>query len=217
MPMAVGTSLSTIVFTSLVAARNHHAKGGVDAELVKAWMLPVLVGVLIGSMAPSVIDGTRVKALFGIMLLLVSLHMLASSRRSLAPFSRLPRRSVQFFLAVLVGGLSALFGIGGGTFMVPLLTLFSFPIHRAVSTASVFGLIVSVPATLVYIANGWRVSDLPPLSTGYVNWVAFAVLVPMTMWMAPLGVRLTYALNISQLKRVFAVFLCLVGLKMAWG
>jgi uncharacterized membrane protein YfcA len=96
MPLAVGTSLSTIVLTSLVSARNHHAKGGVDADLVKAWMLPVL-------------------------------------------------------------------------------------------------------------------------STGYVNWVAFAVLVPMTMWMAPLGVRLAYALNVSQLKRVFAVFLCLVGLKMAWG
>lgn len=215
MPMAVGTSLSTIVLTSLVSARSHYAKGGVDLALVKAWMIPVLLGVLVGSMAPALIDGAGVKAIFGVMLVLVSMHMLASSRWDLAFFQRLPSRPRQFLLAVIVGALSGLLGIGGGTFMVPLLTLFSFPIHRAVSTASVFGLIISVPATLVYIANGWRVPDLPPLATGYVNWVVFAVLVPMTMLLAPVGVRLAYKLNVSQLKRAFAVFLCLVGLKMA--
>ena len=99
--------------------------------------------------------------------------------------------------------------------MVPLLTLFSVPIHRAVSTASVFGLIISVPATLVYIAIGLSVSGLPPMTTGYVNWAVFLVLVPMTMLLAPVGVRLAYRLNVVQLKRAFAVFLCLVGLKMA--
>lgn len=215
MPMAVGTSLSTIVLTSLVSARHHHAKGGVDTALVKAWMLPLLVGVLIGSMAPSLIDGAGVKTLFGIMLVLVSFHMLASSRWDLTLFERLPSRPLQFLLAGIVGGLSGMLGIGGGTFMVPLLTLFSVPIHRAVSTASVFGLIISIPATLVYIANGWHVSDLPPLTTGYVNWAAFSVLVPMTMLLAPVGVRLAYKLNVVQLKRAFAVFLCLVGLRMA--
>lgn len=71
--------------------------------------------------------------------------------------------------------------------MVPLLTLFSFPIHRAVSTASLFGLIISVPATIGYIIVGWNVENLPFASTGYVNWLAFAVLVPMTMFFAPYG------------------------------
>ena len=148
------------------------------------------------------------------MLVIVSLHMLASSRWKLELFKVLPSRPMQSLLAVIVGGLSALLGIGGGTLMVPLLTIFAFPIHRAVSTASVFGLIISVPATFVYIYTGWHIDDLPPLSTGYVNWVAFAILVPMTMWFAPLGVKLAYKLNVPQLKRAFAVFLCLVGLKM---
>jgi len=215
MPLAVGTSLSTIVFTSLVSARNHYAKGGVDMALVRAWVLPVLIGVVIGSLAPSVIDGAKVKTVFGIMLVLVSLHMLASSQWKLELLSRLPPRPVQFLLAVGVGGLSALLGIGGGTLVVPLLTLCAFPIHRAVSTASVFGFVISVPATLVYIGNGWQVADLPALSTGYVNWAAFSILVPMTMWLAPVGVRLAYRLNVPQLKRVFAVFLCIIGLKMA--
>lgn len=215
MPLAVGTSLSTIVLTSIVSARNHHKKGGVDMALVKAWGLPVLVGVIIGSFAPALINGSQVKTVFGIMLVIVSLHMLASSYWKVELFHQLPARPLQLVLAVILGGLSALLGIGGGTLMVPLLTLFAFPIHRAVSTASVFGLIISIPATLIYIANGWAISPLPPLTTGYVNWAAFLVLVPMTMWFAPLGVKLAYRLNVPQLKRAFALFLCLVGLKMA--
>jgi uncharacterized membrane protein YfcA len=214
MPLAVGTSLSTIVFTSIASARKHYAKGGVDMALVRAWILPVLIGVLIGSLAPSVIDGSMVKTVFGVMLVSVSVHMLASSRWKLELFDHLPLSSVQFLLAVLVGALSALLGIGGGTLMVPLLTLFAFPIHRAVSTASVFGLIISVPATAVYVASGWGLAELPPMTTGYVNWAVFAILVPMTMWFAPLGVKLAYRLNVPQLKQAFAIFLCLVGLKM---
>jgi len=214
MPLAVGTSLATIVLTSIVSARNHYAKGGVDMTLVKTWLLPVLIGVVIGAFAPAVIDGARMKTAFGIMLVVVSFHMLASSRWKLELFHTLPPRPIQVLLAIIVGGLSALLGIGGGTLMVPLLTVFAFPIHRAVSTASVFGLIISVPATCVYIYTGWNVTDLPPLSTGYVNWVAFAILVPMTMWFAPLGVKLAYKLNVPQLKRAFAIFLCLVGIKM---
>ena len=216
MPLAVGTSLSTIVLTSIVSARKHYAKGGVDLDLVKAWIFPVLIGVVVGSLIPSVIDGAKIKIVFGIMLIVVSLHMFASSLWKLELLDKLPARPMQFPLALIVGGLSALLGIGGGTLMVPLLTLCAFPIHRAVSTAAAFGIIISIPATLVYIANGWRLSGLPPLSTGYVNWAAFAILVPMTMWFAPVGVKLAYKLNVPQLKRAFAVFLCLVGLKMAF-
>lgn len=214
MPLAVGTSLSTIVLTSIVSARKHYAKGGVDVALVKDWIVPVLLGVLLGALAPAIIDGAKVKTVFGIMLVLVSLHMLASSHWKLELFSQLPNKLMQQLLAVLVGGFSAMLGIGGGTLMVPLLTLFAFPIHRAVSTASVYGLIISVPATLVYVLNGWEVEGLPQFSTGYVNWAAFIILVPMTMWFAPLGVKLAYRLNVPQLKRAFAIFLCLIGIKM---
>ncbi len=214
MPLAVGTSLSTIMLTSIVSARNHYARGGVDTALVKTWILPVLIGVVLGALLPTFIDGAKVKTVFGFMLITVSLHMLASSRWKLELFSHLPAKSLQYVLGVMVGCLSALLGIGGGTLMVPLLTLCAFPIHRAVSTGSVFGLIISVPATVIYVANGWGLANLPPLTTGYVNWAVFAILVPMTMWFAPMGVKLAYRLNVPQLKRAFAVFLCLVGFKM---
>ena len=99
--------------------------------------------------------------------------------------------------------------------MVPLLSLFSYPIHRAVATSSVFGFIIAVPATIGYVISGWQVADLPLASTGYVNWLAFAALVPATMLFAPVGARLAYRLNVNQLKRAFGVFLFVVGLKMA--
>ncbi len=214
MPLAVGTSLSTIVLTAMMSARSHYKRGNVDTDLVRQWILPVLAGVAIGALAPRVIDGAQVKTVFGGMLIAVSAHMLASNRWRLQLFDRLPALPAQVPMAVLVGGFSALLGIGGGTLMVPLLTLFGFAIHRAVSTASVFGLVISVPATLLYVANGWGQPDLPPLSTGYVNWAAFAALVPMTMAFAPLGVKLAYRLNVPQLKRAFALFLFIVGIKM---
>jgi uncharacterized membrane protein YfcA len=98
--------------------------------------------------------------------------------------------------------------------MVPTLTLFSYPIHKAVSTASIFGLIISIPATIGYIIIGWNVPNLPIGSTGYVNWLGFIALVPMTMLFVPVGVKLAYRLNVKQLKVAFALFLACVGLKM---
>lgn len=216
MPLSVGTSLSTIVLTAWVSARNHHRRGGVDESLVRHWFVPVLIGVAAGTLLAHFIPGKSMKMLFGGLLILVSVHMLASVRHTLSLFPGLPARGIQRMLGVIVGAFSAMLGIGGGTMMVPILTLFSFPIHRAVSTASVFGLIISIPATLGYLYSGWGLKGLPIGSTGFVNWLAFAALVPATMLCAPLGVKLAYRLNVAQLKRVFAVFLLIVGIKMIW-
>ncbi len=214
MPLAIGTSLSTIVVTSIISARSHHKKGGIDWELSKRWIPFVILGVLIGAFSSKFIDGANLKFMFGILLLVVSLHMIVSSFKSLVIASSLPGKFGQSIFAVLLGGFASLLGIGGGTLMVPLLSLFSFPIHRAVSTASLFGLIISIPATISYIIVGWNIENLPLASTGYVNWLAFAVLVPMTMFFAPYGVRLAYKLNVKQLKLAFSIFLLCVGLKM---
>lgn len=215
MPLAVGTSLSTIVFTSLVSARKHYAKGGVDMQLVRSWWPALLLGVVLGSLLPNVLDGVLVKQVFGVMLILVAVHMLLGSFYSLQLTEQLPGRFLSQVLAMLIGGFSALLGIGGGTLVVPTLSSFGVVIHRAVSTAALFGVLISIPATLVYIVNGWNVPGLPDFSSGYVNWLAFVILVPMTMAFAPLGVKLAYRLNVAQLKRAFAVFLCVVGIKMA--
>jgi uncharacterized membrane protein YfcA len=216
MHLSVGTSLSTIVLTSWVSARNHHRCGSVDWSLVRGWVPTVLIGVVAGIALAHSFSGLVVKSLFGALLMAVSVHMLISARQALSVFDRLPDRPAQTALGVLVGGASSLLGIGGGTLMVPLLSLYSYPIHRAVATSSVFGFVISVPATLGYVINGWHVPGIPNGSSGYVNWSAFAALVPATMLCAPLGVKLAYRLNVSQLKRAFAFFLFAVGLKMAF-
>lgn len=215
MPLSVGTSLSTIVFTAWMSARTHHRRGSVDWAFVRRWTAPVLLGVIAGSFLAHDVSGTSVKAMFGVLLMLVSTHMLYTARHSLSLFERLPGRTLQAGFGTVVGALSSMLGIGGGTLMVPLLSLFSYPIHRAVATSSVFGFIIAVPATIGYVISGWQVADLPLASTGYVNWLAFAALVPATMLFAPVGARLAYRLNVNQLKRAFGVFLFVVGLKMA--
>ncbi|QDF27559.1 sulfite exporter TauE/SafE family protein [Halarcobacter anaerophilus] len=214
MPLAIGTSLSTIVVTSIISARSHHKKGGIDWDLSKRWIPFVILGVFIGAFSSKFIDGNSLKFMFGILLLVVSLNMIISSFKSLVIAKSLPGKVGQSIFATLLGWFSSLLGIGGGTLMVPLLSLFSFPIHKAVSTASLFGLIISIPATAGYIIVGWNVENLPFASTGYINWIAFIILVPMTMFFAPYGVKLAYKLNVKQLKLAFAIFLACVGLKM---
>ena len=214
MPLSIGTSLSTIVVTSIISARAHHKKGGIDWALVKLWVPFVIVGVCIGTFSSKYIDGTTLKFMFGILLLVVSLHMIINSIKSLILAKGLPGSFGQSTFALLLGTFASLLGIGGGTLMVPLLTIFSFPMHKAVSTASIFGLVISIPATIGYIIIGWDIPNLPIASTGYVNWLGFIALVPMTMLFAPLGVKLAYRLNVKQLKMSFSIFLALVGVKM---
>lgn len=213
-PLSIGTSLSTIVVTSIMSARSHHKKGGIDWDLTKRWVPLVIIGVLIGSFSSKYIDASTLKFMFGILLLVVSIHMIISSFKSIIIAKQLPGNFGQSTFGLLLGGFASLLGIGGGTLMVPLLTLFSYPIHKAVSTASIFGLVISIPATIGYIIVGWGASNLPVGSTGYVNWIGFIALVPMTMLFAPLGVKLAYRLNVKQLKVAFAVFLACVGVKM---
>jgi len=214
MPLSVGTSLSTIVFTSMMSARSHHRRGNIDWVLVRRWAPWVLVGVVIGTSLGSVVPGDALKMAFGGLLSLVAVQMFLTVRRKPRLADQLPSTPAQSSIATGVGSIAAMLGIGGGTLIVPVLNLFSYPIHRAVGTASVFGFLISVPATLGYIFSGWHVADLPTGSTGYVNWLAFAIIVPATMTFAPLGAKLCHKLDVTRLKQVFAVFLLLVGLKM---
>jgi uncharacterized membrane protein YfcA len=176
----------------------------------------MLIGVVLGTALGGWVDGLVLKRAFGALLIVVALQMLITSVRRPSLADHLPGDTAQGVLAAGVGGFSAMLGIGGGTLTVPILNLFSYPMHRAVGTASVFGFVISLPATIGYIASGWQSPGLPSVSTGYVNWLAFALLVPATMLFAPLGVRLCHGLDVTRLKQVFAVFLGLVGVRMGF-
>jgi uncharacterized membrane protein YfcA len=118
---------------------------------------------------------------------------------------------------LLTGVVSTMAGIGGGAMTVAILTLYATPIHLAVGTASAVGVLVALPGAIGFVAIGWGAAELPPLSLGYVNLAAFAVLAPVTAAMAPVGARLAHRLPQKALARVFAAFLGVAALHMLWN
>lgn len=213
MHLAVGTSLATIVATSMRSLRAHRAKGAVDSELLRGLALPIIAGVLLGSLIAGGVDGGALMAVFAAVALIVAIHM-AFGRESWRIADVFPAGVTRAAIGAVIGLISVLMGIGGGTLGVPILNLYNIPIHRAVGTATGFGLIIAVPGTLAMILNGWGAPGLPPFSLGYVNLIGFALIVPTTILAAPWGARIAHAISRPALRRAFAAFLALTSLRM---
>lgn len=213
MQVAVGTSLVTVAVTALSAARAHHGRGSVDLGILWRWTPWMALGALFGGIIAGLVAGYLLMFVFGVIALLVAFNMALPRTRVLA--SGLPERAgVQPVMAAAIGTVSAMMGIGSGTLGVPLMTAFSVPVHRAVGTAAALGLVIGVPASLAMLVTGLGVEGRPPLSVGYVNLAAVAVILPLSVGFAPLGTRLAHALDPVWIKRAFAVFLVLTALRM---
>lgn len=215
MHLAVGTSLATIVPTSIRSSLAHYRKGSFDAALFRAWAPGIFIGVLLGTWLANLVTFTALTSVFAIVALGVSIHMgLGSQAARLAPAP--PAGPIGAIMTGGIGALSAMMGIGGGTLSVPTMTLFGIPIHRAVGTAAGLGMVIAIPGVVGFVIGGLRMEPLPPFSLGYVNWLGFAVIVPATVLTVPLGARLAHALNPQPLRRVFALFLGVTALRMIW-
>jgi uncharacterized membrane protein YfcA len=215
MHIAVGTSLACIIPTSVRSMRAHQARGAFDTELFRAWMPGILLGVAVGTWAANRADFAQLATIFAVVAFGVALHM-AFGRRDWKLGQRPPRGVGGLLVTGLIGALSAMMGIGGGTLSVPVLTLFGVPIHRAVGTAAGIGLLISVPATAGFVIGGLGIPGRPPWSAGYVSLLGFALIVPATLLAVPLGARLAHALNPEPLRRAFAAFLGITAMRMLW-
>ncbi|MDO7086243.1 sulfite exporter TauE/SafE family protein [Pseudocolwellia sp. AS88] len=213
MMIATATSLATIVPTSISSIRSHHAKGNVDVALLKYWAVFILIMAIVGSLFAQYVRGNGLTFMFAVIAILVSLNMLF---RANAPALReeLPGKFGQGIMASIVGCLSVMIGIGGGTIGVPMLTAFNVRAHVAVGTAAVFGLLIALPGVLTLLTVGQTPSDAPIGTFGLVNVPAFLLIIPLTILFAPLGVKLGSKLNPKQLKRAFAVVLMFTGIRM---
>jgi uncharacterized membrane protein YfcA len=213
MMIATATSLATIVPTSISSIRSHHAKGNVDVALLKYWAVFILIMAIVGSLFAQYVRGNGLTFMFAVIAILVSLNMLF---RANAPALReeLPGKFGQGIMASIVGGLSVMIGIGGGTIGVPMLTAFNVRAHVAVGTAAVFGLLIALPGVLTLLTVGQTPSDAPIGTFGLVNVPAFLLIIPLTILFAPVGVKLGSKLNPKQLKRAFAVVLMFTGIRM---
>lgn len=215
MHVAVATSLTCIIFTSISSARAHHQKGSVDIRLVRAWGGWILFGALAGSVAASSVNSLVLSAIFGIVALLVALKMLLPAD-NITLSDDIPAGFAAPAPPLLIGGLSSMMGIGGGTLSVPVLTLLNQPIHRAVGTAALFGLLISLPGAAGFIVSGFNDYRLPPGSFGFVNLIGVALIAPVTVMLAPLGARIAHRLNKRQLSVLFGSFLLLVAVRMIY-
>ena len=213
MHVTVATSLATIIPTSISSSRAHHARGAVDTDLLRQWAVAIFLGAITGVILASHVGGDFLSAVFGVVALIVAVKMLLPlDGKTIA--DTVPGGVAAQAIPFAIGGVSTMMGIGGGTLSVPILTLLNHPIHRAVGTASLFGLLISAPATIGFIVTGWNNPLLPPGSLGYVNLIGFAVIAPVTYFTAPYGARLAHALTKRQLGLMFGIFLMIVAVRM---
>lgn len=213
MHIAVGTSLATIVPTSISSMRAHAKRGAVDKGLLKKWAPMIVIGAAAGGISSKYIDASGLKYVFGFIALAVSINMVLPKPLHLR--DEMPRGyPAHGLISGVIGYFSSLMGIGGGTLSVPIMSAFSFPIHRAVGTASAIGLMIALPAVIGFIWAGMDVPNRPPMSFGYLNVVAAVIIFPVTVVFAPIGAKLAHSLNQVALKRAFALFLAITAIKM---
>ncbi len=213
MQICLATSLATIIITSLRSVSSHHKKGAVDWDILRSWAPGIVIGAMLGMLLVAQLRSTALQAIFAVLALVVGLYM-GLGRTHWRLGQVMPTGALRAFLSPGVGFLSVLMGIGGGSFGVPLMSLFNTPIHRAVATAAGFGILIAVPAVAGFLFLPVDPENCPPLTIGAINLVAFGIVIAMTMITTPWGVKLAHAMDPKPLKRVFAVFLTLVALNM---
>jgi uncharacterized protein len=218
MPLCVGTSLAIIIPTSIRSYRAHHARGAVNMEVLRAWWLPVLVGVVAGSVIARYAPERLFKIVF-VMVAWFAAARLLSARETWKFGDDLPRGPLMRVYGFLVGLFATLMGVGGGLFANLVMTFYGRPIHQGVATSSALAVLVSIPGALGYVYAGWPVAPhYPdvlalqfPFAIGYVSLIGAVLVMPTSLLTAPLGVRAAHAMSKKTLERAYGSYLFIVG------
>ncbi|GFM72845.1 UPF0721 transmembrane protein [Pseudomonas cichorii] len=208
--LAVGTSLATIVFTSINSVRAHHSLGAVRWPIF-AWLtVGILFGAGLGSLTASYIAGPYLQKIIGVFALLVALQMALDLRPRAS--RGVPGKPGLTAAGVVIGWASAIFGIGGGSLTVPFLTWRSLSMQQAVATSAACGFPIAVASAISFMILGWHDPLLPPHSLGFVYLPALLGIAVTSMFFARFGARLAHKLSSRLLKRLFATLLLCVGI-----
>jgi uncharacterized membrane protein YfcA len=214
LPMAIGTAMATIVFTSVASARAHHAHGAVDWRIVRAMAPGLIVGSFIGPQVAAAIPWRLMAALFALFTWFTALRMVRPAATKTA--RTLPGIAALFGVGTGIGVLSGMVGAGGAFLTVPFMTRCNVPIHNAVATSAALGMPIALAATLGFIVAGFAQKDLPAWSIGYVYLPALAAIVAASMLSAPFGARTAHAWPVAKLRRAFAVLMAALGAYMVF-
>ncbi len=213
--MALGTSLATIVLTSLSSLRAHHGHGAVRWQVVRQITPGIVLGTLAGAIAAAWLPDTGLRVFFTVFLLYAATQMLFGFRPQ--PHRGLPGRPGMTLAGGVIGTVSSWVGIGGGTLSVPFMTWCNVRLHEAIGTSAAIGLPIAVAGSLGYALSGQAASGLPEWSLGFVYLPAFAAIAAMSVVSAPWGARLAHRLPVARLKRIFAALLYLLAARMAYS
>ncbi len=213
MHLAVGTSLATIVFTSISSIYAHHRHGAVLWPAVKQLAPGIVLGAWLGAVIADYLPTLHMRIIFGVFELLVALQM--GFALSVSAHRGLPGKVKMLLAGSVIGTVSAIIGIGGGTLTVPFLQWCNVSMRHAVATSAACGLPIAIAGAMGFVVTGLNeATALPPMSTGYLYWPALGGIVAASMLFAPLGARLAHTLPAAQLKRWFALFLAFLGIRM---
>lgn len=209
--MALATSLTTIIFTSLSSVKEHHNHGAVDWTLVRWIGSGIVMGTALGVVLLAGVAGAQLQIAIGIFALLMAAKMALDINPTAARTT--PKGPGLLASGSMIGFGSAWFGIGGGSFTVPFLTWVNVPMKRAVATAAACGLPIAVTGAVSNVVTGWGLAELPEWTTGFVYWPAVLGIVLTSVPCARVGAKLAHKLDAKMLKRGFAFLLLIVGLK----
>lgn len=213
MHAAIATSLAVIVATNISSVRAHHKKGGVDWAIVKDWWIVIAVGSVLGSFFATTLKTVELVYFFATLAGFLALKMLMPFEKWKLG-SALPGGVFRYANPGLIGFFSAVMGIGGGSFSVPYMTLFNVPIHRAVGTASLIGLVVSISGGAGYLIGGWGVAGMPAGMVGFIHGPSAVVVAFAAVLMAPLGAKVAHKIPHTILSILFGVFLIAATLRL---
>src|SRR5215813_4735896 len=218
MPLCIGTSLAVIIPTSIRSFRAHYLRGAVDMEVLKAWWLTILIGVIAGSVTARYAPERLFKYVFVAVAWSATIR-LWFGRDSFNLGKEMPRGFLMKVYGFFVGLLSTLMGVGGGLFSNLLMTFYGRPIHQSVATSSALAVLISIPGAIGYVYAGWPVAAKfpavtalqPPLTFGYVSLIGAALVMPTSLFTAPLGVKAAHAMSKRMLEIAFGTYLFIVG------
>lgn len=212
MHLALGTSMATIVFTSISSMRAHHAHGAVRWDIVRTMAPGLVLGTFGGSLVAGQVPTGPMTAIFVVIVYYASLQMMLDFKPH--AHRQMPGNLGRFVAGGVIGVISSLVAAGGGFLSVPFMLFCNVAIHNAVGTSSALGFPIAVAGAVGYIVAGWSDSGLPAYSFGYIYLPAFIGIVAMSILMAPVGAKLAHKLPVKQLKRAFGGFLALLATKM---
>ena len=213
MHLSVGTSLAIIIPTSIISTKTHMEYDAVDFKLIKSFGIFILFGVIGGTFLAVNLKTPAFVLFFSIMAFIVGLFFIFF-REQLLKNPKMISDSAKNISGVIIGFISVLLGIGGGSLMVPFMRTFGYDIRRSIGTAAGVGFLIAVFGTITMITGGKIVDNInTPYSFGYVNLLGFLVFVPVTMLMARIGAKAVYKIDKNILSKIFGIFLIIVSIR----